>query len=866
MLYGGLQRAIVNSRAIKLPELTKLNSEFKESSKEDIIILPILWFEYNYFDDEAVSISSQGIKKVANNNTALFKSRELFAVAPSVKKVKGRDFTFSLSVDFIFTNKETRPERILVDFDDGKGNTEINTGDAVHVNYSSAGMKKITTYYNTTEGNRLISVSTLIVDTEENAIIPGDFLRSEVPDITGDITGRTFQGAAATIEYYIYLGSGDTILNKPFFVLEGFDPYNAFSYEDLYYEIDYAGLRDDLFDEGYDLIFVNYVNSTDYIQRNAYALEELIGFVNEEKELNCMEKYENVIMGFSMGGLVARYALVDMENLDQDHDTRLYISYDSPHRGANVPIGYQQLVKEMFDFQYLVWTIRDEIPEIEDAYAIMDSPAARQMLILHALSGSTFINELAQMGMPQQCRNIALSNGSMQGVNYPDFEPGQKLLDLHYELDIIGDLWHFILDANCYALADNPASPERVCEWYYKVISWQSSVLSVASLPFDNAPGGIYDLESFGIDLNDIQLPEGSSMVLTSTGFCFVPTVSAFDIPIDATSLQASITSQSPTSFNAIFINNDSDNELHIDLTLPKVNWILQQIAIGDVIDCDGSCLSITGPSVVCNTNSSFTLHSLPSGSSCTWLFSGGNLVTPSSGNDTIATFRGTSCSNIGKGNLIFTVTKGTCSAQIVKSDIIINGPPYQDVTLSVLDSYGQTIPDQSLLCPYTTYHMYIHNNSSCSTSNYIWDIPAGWTLHYTYNDMASINTNDSPWGNVVVKAQTCCTGCGSNVMIHSAYFGESWDCGQGLFTIYPNPAADYIEIHVRIEKADVIGLNLEGKFDLTVTDIYGIVKFASSFNELPYRVNTANYSDGMYILKISYGEKTWTSRFMVKH
>jgi hypothetical protein len=44
------------------------------------------------------------------------------------------------------------------------------------------------------------------------------------------------------------------------------------------------------------------------------------------------------------------------------------------------------------------------------------------------------------MGMPQQCRNIALSNGSMQGVNYPDFEPGQKLLDLHYELDIIGDL------------------------------------------------------------------------------------------------------------------------------------------------------------------------------------------------------------------------------------------------------------------------------------------------------------------------------------------------------------------------------------------------------------------------------------------
>jgi hypothetical protein len=273
----------------------------------------------------------------------------------------------------------------------------------------------------------------------------------------------------------------------------------------------------------------------------------------------------------------------------------------------------------------------------------------------------------------------------------------------------------------------------------------------------------------------------------------------------------------------------------------------------------------ITGPSVVCNTNSTFTLHNLPSGATCSWSFSGGSLVTPSSGNDTTAIFRGTSCSNLGKGNLVYTVTNGDCSYQVVKPDIIVNGPPYQDVTLSVLNSYGQTIPDQSLLCPYTTYHMYIHNNSSCSTSDYTWEVPSGWSLNYTYNDMASITTNDSPWGNVVVKAQTCCTGCGSNVEIHSAYFGESWDCGM-MLSVYPNPAGNYADITIKTDNAENFVTYNEREYLITVTDINGTVKFTGKINELPYRLNTTGFKEGMYIVKLVSGERSWASGFMIKH
>ena len=41
-----------------------------------------------------------------------------------------------------------------------------------------------------------------------------------------------------------------------------------------------------------------------------------------------------------MGGLISRYALGYMWRKNIDHDTRLYISFDAHHVGANVPIGF----------------------------------------------------------------------------------------------------------------------------------------------------------------------------------------------------------------------------------------------------------------------------------------------------------------------------------------------------------------------------------------------------------------------------------------------------------------------------------------------------------------------------------------------
>ena len=93
----------------------------------------------------------------------------------------------------------------------------------------------------------------------------------------------------------------------------------------------------------YDIIYLNYNDGVDDIFRNAQLLEAAIDTVNARKGTN----EQNVVLGVSMGGLVARYCLASMEKRGKDHQTRKYISLDVPHKGANVPVGFQAAIRDL---------------------------------------------------------------------------------------------------------------------------------------------------------------------------------------------------------------------------------------------------------------------------------------------------------------------------------------------------------------------------------------------------------------------------------------------------------------------------------------------------------------------------------------
>jgi alpha/beta superfamily hydrolase len=111
-------------------------------------------------------------------------------------------------------------------------------------------------------------------------------------------------------------------------------------------------------------VYVDFDNGVDYIQRNAYLLETVIKWVNDHKVGN----QPNKMLGLSFGGIIAQWALRDIEeagstanNEAYPHQVGLLITHDSPHQGANVPLSIQMLVRKLAST-----TIRNPIPFSDD--------------------------------------------------------------------------------------------------------------------------------------------------------------------------------------------------------------------------------------------------------------------------------------------------------------------------------------------------------------------------------------------------------------------------------------------------------------------------------------------------------------------
>jgi hypothetical protein len=197
----------------------------------------------------------------------------------------------------------------------------------------------------------------------------------------------------------------------------------------------------------YDIIWVDWNNGTDFIQKNAYVLEEVIKWVNEEKLANGSSQ-SNIVLGASMGGLIARFALKDMEDRGTTPtQTSLYVSFDAPHQGANFPVGYQYMSRHalhqyvqspllLLGGQVVMPLFTDGVTPLDYLF-LQNTPAARQMLINYVginygitnTVHDDWQNELRLKGYPSM-RKIAISNGNHCAI--PQNAPaGNSLLSVN---------------------------------------------------------------------------------------------------------------------------------------------------------------------------------------------------------------------------------------------------------------------------------------------------------------------------------------------------------------------------------------------------------------------------------------------------
>lgn len=440
------------------------------------------------------------------------------------------------------------------------------------------------------------------------------------PDLSayGEVANYPGQG-----EYQIFL-SADNILDKPIFVVDGFDPGDTRDITGLYNSLDFSGgsgnenLADLVRAEGFDIVILNfptYVRAddgetidggADFMERNAMILVELINIINTDKAGNSPE--QNVLIGPSMGGIISRYALNYMEANTLDADTRLYISFDSPHHGANVPIGLQH------QLNFLAFNDTDGVAEVQPLInGLLKSSAARQLLTDHMeahLSGAdlvTFdptlklpaphpfrtifesnINALTPSGFPENTRNISIVNGS--GVNSPYFAVGNSGPTVTNNYSVISTTLSLpvgiftasiIIDVNFTPAAGitNTASSISILLFGAEIDgSIAESEAFSYSDGIDAAPGGLFDLGGItqGIGAGG---GVGADFVnaLNIDKFNFIPTASALALEFTNNEIDWHTTIDlSTTPFANTYIPTES--EPHVQLTQGNVAFALNEI------------------------------------------------------------------------------------------------------------------------------------------------------------------------------------------------------------------------------------------------------------------------------------------------
>lgn len=435
-----------------------------------------------------------------------FERHKLFAasaVNPIVYK-EGWAFTvsFKLPSDLYVSNDHRQPTLIEINFGDGNGFQQVDFDISKSISYDfsqfsdSAGGCSWPVEYDPhpmVDKDLIIRIhygSEILESVMPLTIVPcvcptDDIVQFSNLPMLCDVTAPGHNPNDG--RGYIVYGNPENEIRKPVILIEGFDSgledYGLLTWETMstgrFFDgagnpiYEHLAQMPDLFEDmknaGYDLILVDFKDGKDYIQNNGLAVVKLIQWVNSELEANGSDE-ELVVMGASMGGLIARWALRQVEIQGCCHNTRLYGTFDTPHRGANIPLGVQHFVKESRDA--LGWYVKSAQLSYD---AVLSSPGASQMSRYHidpvsSALHSSWIAEIDSLGHPNECYKIAIINGSIEAVDFPITTPSKIMVEVDQwapvpKTFVPGTSWLEVLvlpipapmnllRANCYAEAN----------------------------------------------------------------------------------------------------------------------------------------------------------------------------------------------------------------------------------------------------------------------------------------------------------------------------------------------------------------------------------------------------------------------------
>lgn len=612
-VYHEMQRADFNER---LPKLEAIKEKATLGFSQKLIPLSILITDFetikpSEIENKNLFVNADNQMQMKSNTISPFEKHSINLLSALLQKSKTNQVDFILKKDLIFNTTNRSVNSVSVNYTNSDEWKTITIDQSFRVNFPENGNQVLRFKIALSDGQNIEQSIAFTVDNPFSATSKnGTPATNAVTTISSTIPYQGYGETTAFLgqgEYEVFLDTTDGVLDKPIFLLDGFDPGDSRNIPSIYSLLNYGTSGQNLGDivraQGYDIVVLNFPtytrpNSTtvidggvDYIQRNAMILVALINQINSQK----VGSEKNVIIGPSMGGLIARYALRYMETNSQNPDTRLYISFDSPHLGANVPIGFQHL------FNYMAYGPLGDVTVQGIVNGMLKSPAAKEMLIDHfeghLQTGSTtefnttaasllptgapnfrtaFQDELNTLGFPTTTRNVSIANGAGNGTmtGTPDMvvmghtfnvsASQRAIIDLRFTplAGATNEVSHFQGQANFFV-------------WFTVYESLAKSRYPAFTSGLDSAPGGRFDLNSLSTSLGSNALLTEFFNNLNILYFDFIPTLSSMAVS-SSTNLYSNVTSASTTPFAASYI--PTTNENHVTLTAANVAFALNEI------------------------------------------------------------------------------------------------------------------------------------------------------------------------------------------------------------------------------------------------------------------------------------------------
>lgn len=542
----------------------------KTFSEDEFWTVPIgiMDFSYHRLRDDAVT---SGYLNVANNGYLShasgagnpFEAHDFFAAAALADTVDSDTIHWELDSLYHFGNQSQQVIGLEVDFDDGNGWTQVNVGGIYSIGYGTPGdihLKLKMTYAN---GSRSRAAFRVYNEADGSSRSGGKPDEEWTKVVTGNVSGHKYK---AKVGIWFGCGNSTKKCRKPAIFVTGFNPIPK-SFKKFYAQFNQAGLYTQLREEGWDVIIVKWSKGVGYIQDNAEALIDVIDRINDEKMGYHGRHFENVVTGYSQGGLIARYCLSWMEKQlfeglrTRAHHCRTYFSYEGEHQGANVMLGTQLAMQGLLTTTApLSWVFGYGI--VVAAHSIYGSKASRQLAKYHRsqMSGTAgqgpdplrtiFMNSMLndfnhvathpeKRGYPALSRLVGVASGSSVGTKFI-LQEGEKLYQKTFGAiaSPLGQLFPGPTDRIAYYALDR--DPNSVVFQQYHGFGWMGFIFptyslerkTMGALPYDDAPGGIEGKGQHrriaGVINLSLLWPLGGTNIDRSE--CFTPTLSTFDI------------------------------------------------------------------------------------------------------------------------------------------------------------------------------------------------------------------------------------------------------------------------------------------------------------------------------------------------